>query len=183
MKGSDLVGFLVTYVDDLLVLSDKLTAEGLHAWLVSEGGWETDGLSEATPGSPIRFLGMQLSAYEDGHFSLDQESYIDELVRSYNLPESAKSKVVCPRELVMAECDAPQAYDEGTIRAAQKIAGECLWLRNVQEQTSPSRLRSCVRRCPRTLMGQSRWGNGCCPTYSTPRTTSCISVQISRPPL
>ena len=67
-----LEGYLVTYVDDFLILSDNATAEGLHGWLTTEAGWETDGLNDARPGSAVRFLGMQLSRHEDGHFSLDQ---------------------------------------------------------------------------------------------------------------
>ncbi|CAE7359300.1 RE1 [Symbiodinium sp. CCMP2592] len=129
MRGQQLSGYLVTYVDDFLIVSDRATAVGLHQWLLEGAGWQTDGLSEAKPGSPIRFLGMQLSGFEDGHFSLDQEAYVDELIRSYNLPETARSKVVCPKELLFNEDKADDADpDEKVVRAAQKIAGECLWL-------------------------------------------------------
>ena len=128
MKGEDLKGFLVTYVDDFLILSDGPTARGLHQWLLEGAGWETDGLSEARPGEPVRFLGMQLERHEDGHFSLDQESYVDELVRAYGLASSDKSRVVCPKEILMSEPESAPKADEATIKAAQKIAGECLWL-------------------------------------------------------
>ncbi|CAE7242289.1 GIP, partial [Symbiodinium microadriaticum] len=128
MKGEDLKGFLVTYVDDFLILSDGSTARGLHQWLLEGAGWETDGLSEARPGEPVRFLGMQLERHEDGHFSLNQESYVDELVRAYGLASSDKSKVVCPKEILMSEPESAPKADEATIKAAQKIAGECLWL-------------------------------------------------------
>ena len=128
MKGRTLVGYLITYVDDFLVLSDRDTADGLHRWLLEGAGWETDGLSEAKPGSPIRFLGMQLCGYEDGHFSLDQEAYVDELVRSYGLPVSAKSRIACPKELLINDNQEIQPYDELAVRKAQRIAGECLWL-------------------------------------------------------
>ncbi|CAE7245904.1 GIP [Symbiodinium sp. CCMP2456] len=128
MKGSTLQGYLVTYVDDFLILSDRKTAGALHQWLLDVAGWETDGLSEASPGVPVRFLGMQLHGYEDGHFSLDQEAYVDELVRAYGLKEGDKSRIVCPRELLMNEGAEIQPFDEATTRAAQKVAGECLWL-------------------------------------------------------
>ncbi|OLP97725.1 Copia protein [Symbiodinium microadriaticum] len=127
-EGDLLKGYLVTYVDDFLILSDGLTARNLHDWLISDAGWETDGLSEATPGSPVRFLGMQLQGYEDGHFSLDQEAYVDELVRAYGLTEACKSKIVCPKELLMSEEESAQPCDEPTVKLAQKLAGECLWL-------------------------------------------------------
>ncbi|CAE7189792.1 RE1, partial [Symbiodinium necroappetens] len=128
MKGEDLKGFLVTYVDDFLILSDGPTARGLHQWLLEGAGWETDGLSEAKTGEPVRFLGMQLERHKDGHFSLDQESYIDELVRAYALTSSDRSKVVCPKEILMSEPESAPKADEATIKAAQKVAGECLWL-------------------------------------------------------
>ena len=127
-EGTLLKGYLVTYVDDFLILSDGPTARSLHDWLITEAGWETDGLSEATPGSPVRFLGMQLQGYEDGHFSLDQEAYVDELVRAYGLTEACKSKIVCPKELLMVEEEMSQPCDEPTVKLAQKLAGECLWL-------------------------------------------------------
>ena len=47
VEGKALKGYLVTYVDDFLILSDGATARNLHDWLTSEAGWETDGLSEA----------------------------------------------------------------------------------------------------------------------------------------
>ncbi|CAE7644534.1 GIP, partial [Symbiodinium necroappetens] len=128
MKGKDLKGYLVTYVDDFLVLSEKSTAEALHQWLLSEAGWETDGLSEASPGHPVRFLGMQLHGYEDGHFSLDQGAYVDELVRTYKLSEANRSKIVCPKEILMHVPETVQQFDEQTVKSAQKVAGECLWL-------------------------------------------------------
>ena len=111
-----------------LVLSDNATAEGLHQWLLDVAGWETDGLSEAKPGHPVRFLGMQLQGYEDGHFSLDQEAYVDELVRAYQLGEANRAKIVCPKEILMHEVTQVQPFDESTVKAAQKVAGECLWL-------------------------------------------------------
>ncbi|CAE7400918.1 RE1 [Symbiodinium sp. CCMP2592] len=128
MKGKSLVGYLITYVDDFLVLSDEATAKGLHEWITTEGGWETDGLSEAKPGAPIRFLGMQLSKHEDGHYSLDQEAYVDELIRSHELPEGTRSRLVCPKEYLAGDDHEILPFDEPTVRLAQRIAGECLWL-------------------------------------------------------
>ena len=128
MKGEELKGYLVTYVDDFLILSDSVTAGGLHQWLLEEAGWETDGLSEAKPGEPVRFLGMQLERHEDGHFSLNQESYIDELIRAYQLKSGDKSRIACPKEVLMNEPESVPESDEATVKAAQKVAGECLWL-------------------------------------------------------
>ncbi|CAE7403105.1 unnamed protein product [Symbiodinium microadriaticum] len=102
--------------------------EVLHKWLLEIAGWETDGLSETRPGHPVRFLGMQLQGYEDGHFSVDQEAYVDELVRAYQLGVTNRAKIVCPKEILMQEANQVQPFDEGTVKAAQTVAGECLWL-------------------------------------------------------
>ena len=71
---------------------------------------------------------MQLQGYEDRHFSLDQEAYVDELVRAYQLNDTHRSKIVCPKEILMRESEVIQPFDEQAIKAAQKVAGECLWL-------------------------------------------------------
>ena len=128
MQGTSLKGYLITYVDDFLIVSERRVAVGLHQWLLDGAGWETDGLSEASVGHPVRFLGMQLQGHEDGHYSLDQEAYVDELVRTYQLGEANRAKVVCPREILMQEAPQIQPFDEGDVKAAQKVAGECLWL-------------------------------------------------------
>ena len=128
MHGKDLKGYLATYVDDFLVVSERSVAVGLHQWLLDGAGWETDGLSEASVGHPVRFLGMQLQGHEDGHFSLDQEAYVDELVRAYQLGDTNRSKIVCPKEILMHEADPVPTFDEQTVKQAQKVAGECLWL-------------------------------------------------------
>ncbi|CAE7947819.1 RE1 [Symbiodinium sp. KB8] len=141
MKGEELKGYLVTYVDDFLILSDSVTAGGLHRWLLEEAGWETDGLSEAKPGEPVRFLGMQLERHEDGHFSLNQESYIDELVRAYQLKSSDKSKIACPKEVLMNEPESVPESDEATVKAAQKVAGEFQRADLLTKPLSAARLR------------------------------------------
>ena len=71
---------------------------------------------------------MQLQGYEDGHFSVDQEAYVDELVRAYQLGVTNRAKIVCPKEILMQEANQVQPFDEGTVKAAQTVAGECLWL-------------------------------------------------------
>ncbi|CAE7531161.1 RE1 [Symbiodinium sp. CCMP2592] len=141
MSGTALKGFLITYVDDFLVLSDDVVAKAFHAWILEGAKWETDGLSEASQESPVRFLGMQLKRYSDGSFTLDQEAYVDELTRSHGLTPSMRSKITCPKELMYGSPeeatesdsgstkDAPPREDEGDVtKQAQRIAGECLWL-------------------------------------------------------
>ncbi|CAE7503519.1 GIP, partial [Symbiodinium necroappetens] len=96
MQGTALKGYLVTYVDDFLIVSERQVAVGLHQWLLDGAG------------------------HEDGHYSLDQEAYVDELVRTYQLGETHRAKVVCPKEILMQEAAQVQPFDEGDVKAAQK---------------------------------------------------------------
>ena len=82
VKEGVLQGFLITYVDDFLILGGDDVAHSLHRWILEEAKWETDGLSEAREGSPVRFLGMQLERDPEGGFTIDQEAYVDELIRA-----------------------------------------------------------------------------------------------------
>ena len=53
---------------------------------------------------------------------------MDELVRAYQLNDNHRSKIVCPKEILMRESEVVQPFDDEAIKAAQKVAGECLWL-------------------------------------------------------
>ena len=136
VREGGLQGYLITYVDDFLVLSTRSVAQAFHEWILRDAKWETDGLSEAREGSPVRFLGMQLERFSDGSFTLDQEGYIDELIRSHGLTASMRSRITCPREVLYGRTgedtepsDDPSGLeDETTVKQAQRVAGECLWL-------------------------------------------------------
>ena len=141
LKGDLLQGYLITYVD-FLVLGSPEVATALHGWILDVAKWETDGLSQALPGRPVRFLGMQLERRQDWSFALDQEAYVDELIRAHGLTEEMKSRITCPKEVIFGEEELPEITnedgDQGTkgvtevdnavLRHAQRIAGECLWL-------------------------------------------------------
>ena len=135
-EGEELKGYLITYVDDFLILGEASTAHALHKWILETAKWETDGLSEAEEGGPVRFLGMQLERYSDGSFTLDQEAYVDEIIRSHGLTSTMRSKITCPREVMYGAYEASgdespgseAKGEEQTLKLAQRIAGECLWL-------------------------------------------------------
>ncbi|CAE6927973.1 RE1 [Symbiodinium sp. CCMP2592] len=136
-KGNELKGYLITYVDDFLVLGESSTAHAFHRWILDTAKWETDGLSEAREGSPVRFLGMQLEKCADGAFTLDQEAYVDEIIRAHGLAPSMRSKITCPKEVMFGDEERPSDADdpegdalseEQAVKLAQRMAGECLWL-------------------------------------------------------
>ncbi|CAE7300896.1 RE1, partial [Symbiodinium natans] len=123
-----LYGILVTYVDDLLYLSDSEIIEAVHGWIKER--WPCAPLEYAKQKGGIRYLGMELVQDENGLFSLGQAGYVRNLVRIHGLSEEATSNLPCPKEWL---CDddydlQEENYTESELRRGQKITGECLWL-------------------------------------------------------
>ena len=120
-----LMGLLVTYVDDLLYLAKRAIIQLLHAkiasiWPCSEPEFSNKGL---------RYLGMEL-AQEDNVFTLGQEAYITNLVRLHGLDADATAGLPCPKEWIRDDdMEAEQEnYNAEEFTKAQRITGECLWL-------------------------------------------------------
>ena len=125
-----ILGHVLVYVDDLLILSEPPVARALHNWV--RGRWQCSELEQAQVHKALRFLGVDIYEVQDAKgpcgFRLGQEGYIDELVRSHNLGSTCKACIPLPKEWVR---DAPveeEGYAEETLREAQKITGELLWL-------------------------------------------------------
>ena len=124
-------GYLLVYVDDLLFLGPVGVTEFLHQKISSI--WECSKLKFAhnrLDDEPLRFLGIEIKTCEGG-FLLTQEAYISELLRAHEVNPSKRSKVPAPKEWLQAdneEGDADHAPDVATVRAAQRHAGELLWL-------------------------------------------------------
>ncbi|CAE7530637.1 GIP [Symbiodinium sp. CCMP2592] len=121
-------GFVIVYVDDILILSDRAHADALHSHITSQ--WECTPLQEATESDPVTFLGVDIQMARDAKgtlgFQLSQTGYIDELLRTYSLNPKRK---VCPlpREWVK-DLPEPEQYEPETLRKAQRITGELLWI-------------------------------------------------------
>ncbi|CAE6948806.1 RE1 [Symbiodinium sp. CCMP2592] len=129
-ESGECIGHLLVYVDDILVLTEPEVAEAFISWLREH--WECTGLKEATVSSPLRFLGVDIYAEEDEDgtligFSLQQEAYIDELLRSHEIKPNARATAPVPREWVR---DLPplEEVSEQALRAGQRITGELLWV-------------------------------------------------------
>ena len=95
LVSGSVIGHVLVYVDDLLILGNRDTAESLHAWIRSK--WGCSDLERALPHKPLRFLGVDIFEVQDQHgvrgYSLSQEGYIDELIRSHALEPSARATV------------------------------------------------------------------------------------------
>ncbi|CAE7913867.1 GIP, partial [Symbiodinium necroappetens] len=95
-----LVGLLVTYVDDLLYLANKDTILRLHEVIATT--WPCSPLEFSTEG--LRYLGMELFQ-EEAVITLGQEAYVSNLVRLHNLDSEVSSGLPCPREWIQDDDD------------------------------------------------------------------------------
>eukprot|EP00439_Symbiodinium_sp_Y106_P003270 s2292_g1.t1 len=124
------VGHLLVYVDDMLLLTDPEVAQAFIQQLRQT--WECTGLKEATAQDPLRFLGVDIFAElgkggEVLGYSLAQESYIAELLRSHEIATSSRATAPVPKDWVR-DLPAEEDSTEGDLRSSQRITGELLWL-------------------------------------------------------
>ena len=130
LDGGLCIGHILVYVDDILILSNPGVADSFISWIKER--WECTGLKEATPTEPLRFLGVDIYAEENPHgdvvgFSLVQEAYIYELLRSHDTALTTRATAPVPREWVR-ELPEQEEFTEPELRAAQSVTGELLWL-------------------------------------------------------
>ena len=57
-EGSETYGYIVVYIDDLLIFSEEEAMHGFFGWVSAK--WEVDALDILDFGHPIRFLGMEI---------------------------------------------------------------------------------------------------------------------------
>ena len=127
---SQVIGAILIYVDDILICGERQLVEALGERFRAE--WEVSELELCDEGRVVRFLGCEIQRTETGCYFLNQEAYIAELLRAYDVPKSQLGLVPCPREWMTMdeEEEGPERSpkDPGAIREAQKITGELLWL-------------------------------------------------------
>ena len=137
-------GVILTYVDDILILSDERIAQ---AWTQKiKGVWETTEPEWIKSDRPTRFLGMELFRDEEGVWSAFQVNYTLDLLHR-NLggdPERWKQRKI-PMSKDPCEEEEEDEEEEGqsqeksprkvsdekkieVIREAQRVVGELIWL-------------------------------------------------------
>ena len=120
------VGGLLTYVDDFLLGGSKEVITAL-AKAIQEI-WKTTPLTMATPDTSLRFLGVEILVQGSG-FVLSQQAYAEELLRLNNVKPTVLGKIPCPRDLACFDTLlADESPTEETVRLAQRLTGEILWL-------------------------------------------------------
>ncbi|CAE7319100.1 GIP [Symbiodinium sp. CCMP2592] len=118
--------YIVVYVDDILYLGEPSTISDVHAWLSAE--WTSSPLTWASDVDGIRFLGLEIYKSKVG-YKMCQFGYLRELLRHHDLTNGPGARTPCPREWLIGEGEVEQAvYDEVSLRKAQQMTGELLWL-------------------------------------------------------
>ena len=128
-------GLMVLYVDDIAYFSSEDAILAVHEYIVSE--WPASDLEWITESNSVRHLGVEigreLRTSENGEvfrvYTIGQAAYVQDLLQACNMTEVSPTALPVPKEWVeSAENDEPEDYDEPTLRQAQRLVGEMLWL-------------------------------------------------------
>ena len=125
-------GVVIVYVDDYLIAGDRQACEETHNWFATT--WKTTELQYATPDTSIRFLGMEIKQLLDHHgnfdgYSLDQEGYVEELLRHRGVQERDKSLIPAAKDQMSLDpATFPTSYTQTELKEAQSRTGELAWL-------------------------------------------------------
>ena len=114
------VGFVVTYVDDLLALGPREVVAGALKCVREK--WDCSPEEWVTKSAWMKFCGMELR-WKEGRLLVGQPSYARELVNRHGLqqPRSTPAPKVEPE--ILEENKTPDQ-----VRQAQQVVGELLWL-------------------------------------------------------
>ena len=126
------VGVIVTYVDDLLILASQETAS---LWVECiRQTWETSEPEIITSNSTTRFLGMELGVTTDGSWTAQQVGYTTDLLLR-NLGSSTENWPVRDIPATRDGDDSSEEEEEtkkgeaaAQVKEAQRIVGELIWL-------------------------------------------------------
>ena len=126
-ENDQMIAIIIVYVDDFLLCGSKEVVTRLSKWIREI--WETSDPTFLAPGTPIRFLGMELQVDErfPDEVSIGQQGYIQELLRLHSIPPTAVDKIPISKELV-SERDVQKEVNPSDVHMAQQLTGEILWV-------------------------------------------------------
>ena len=120
------IAYIIVYVDDIMYLGRPSVITSIHEWLSSD--WTASSLTWASSSDGIRFLGLEVYRRRNGYF-MCQLGYLTELLRHHELSSGPGARTPCPREWLLGEVTTEQTtYGEPSLRRAQRLTGELLWL-------------------------------------------------------
>ena len=159
--SQEALGYLLVYVDDLMVMSTEGVMKSFFGWLSNK--WECDDLSLLSEKNPIKFLGMELH-YVNGGIEVSQEGFIRELLRSHQ-HDGGRAKTQRPKETLIMTAEEEACLleagpvdlkgKERVVKQAQRRVGEMLWLSSRSRpdiQYATSIMSSRITRCPEAVI-------------------------------
>ena len=127
-QPEETAGLMLIYVDDILVLSVPGIIKCIYTWLIAE--WKCSALEMLSEGA-LRFLGVELRLQGEG-IHISQAGYVRDLLRQHGVEEQPGGNltVPCNRGWLQDEDTDDEGCEpeEATVRMAQKVTGEALWL-------------------------------------------------------
>ena len=119
MQEPTILALLGVYVDDILLTGVREELDDFYQalaglWKLADPSWLEDG---------IKFCGIQIELGRDGSWLLHQDDYLLELLRRYEIGH-ANNELPTFRE----GYEEPESYSIATLKRAQKVVGELLWL-------------------------------------------------------
>ena len=104
--------------------------------------WKTSELSILRPGRPVRVLGMELEVDDGGEVVyVNQRGYIEEILRSYDVPEGARDRIPLGKDLASFEvAEDDLEPDAEAVSDSQKLTGELMW---ISQKTRPDLSYTC----------------------------------------
>ena len=124
LQEESTVGMMLIYVDDLMVCSSSDVQE--KVWSQIKGLWKIADPAYAEATKPIKFLGMNIYSVEGEGFYINQQPFIQELVKRYGLEGEKSGTPMSTRDV--ADIPEEPSRSATDIKEAQKIAGELLWI-------------------------------------------------------
>ena len=133
-----LCGYVLTYVDDFMLIGSDAVVQGLRQALSSL--WTTSDqptISRTSPGK-VKYLSIDVEYRSDGSITLTQHAYTRELLEKWGMKDCKGNRAINLEKEEFLEFDDYLTEDaEGTektepdlkdVRMAQRMAGGLLWL-------------------------------------------------------
>ena len=119
-KSGELVGAVVVYVDDLLVVAERSKIDGVFGAI--KRTWQCSFEEKVTKDAWMRFCGYEMKKTENG-VMIAQPGFTEDLLRRRQVVGTEDCP--CPK---IEDQDDEENFDRCQLREAQALTGELMWL-------------------------------------------------------